>query len=424
MGISDDDARNAENHFSGRLDDPPSRDEGEQVMLLAAVALSVAWVAGPNYLGLPLTDYQGPAWWSALIVATGAAAAWAIWNRWPNAGLLALGQVVASGIADRLVRPIRLESDAQLAAAEAVRVLLDGSNPYAHEFTTVSTESASLGSVFPYLPGYMLYYRLSEAWAGTVDGADRWTSIGIVIALASLFPIVGFGRAALVSAIFGTWMLAGYRSLDGSSDTTVTFLILLGIVLLAYAHRDGGWHRGLVIASALAFSWAILFKQFAWIIAPFVLLWLVRSRGPWRLWGGIQAALFLAATIPFLLADPGPFLTNVLILDSHRNVWGLNLWASVQRYVGVDALPSVAVLHIVQFGIVALAALVLVRRSGPDSLADAVFRGAAVMFLLIFLGTWTTSPYYIPVVVLLMAAAALRPRLSCIGVGKSPIALV
>lgn len=185
-------------------------------------------------------------------------------------------------------------------------------------------------------------------------------------------------------------------------------MLLLGIVLLALAHREGEWHSGLIVASALVCSWAILFKQFAWIVVPFLLLWLYRNKGPWKLWGGIQAALFTVVTVPFLIADPGRFLTNVLILDSHRNIWGLNVWASFQRYLGVDTMPPVGLLHLIQYAIVAAVAFYFFRKAGPLSLADAVFRAAAILFLLIFLGTWTTSPYYIPVVVLLLAAAALN----------------
>jgi uncharacterized membrane protein len=222
-----------------------------------------------------------------------------------------------------------------------------------------------------------------------------------------LSVVVGPGRAAIATALYGTFNLAAVRSVDGSNDTALAFLVILALVLLSFSEREGRAGRMFFVASAVVFAWALVFKQFSWLLYPFVLRYMYCRRAPWRLHAAIAIGLAAVVTLPFFLGAPTDFLRNVFGgLTYHKNVWGLNLWSAIET-ISPDFIAAVTSV----IPIIGIATLLFVMseliRVGVDDLGVAIFQSLVVLFVVLFLARWTTSPYYTYASAVLAAAIAL-----------------
>jgi len=365
-------------------------------MLLATIALGIFHV-------VESTDFERPQWWTAALLLAGVLLVAAVLRDARAADWAVLGYAVAVGAADRIARAPVPGSDVLAVTREAIGVLFGGGNPYTHTYLSSNPPA----SPFPYPPGEILFYAIPELLVGDIRTADAWAGVGIIALLASLAAVIGPARAALATALYGAFGLAAYRSLDGSNDTALAFLVVFASTLLAFALTGGGARRALLIASAVMFSWALLFKQLAWALYPFVLAHLRRRGVDWRLHGLVTLGLTAALLVPFAVLDPAALWRSFsAALTFHQNVWGLNLW-SVLRTIApgaVDALaPYLAPIPVLAMGI---AGVFFLRRPAPD-LGGALLQGLAVLFVGLFTARWTTSPYYTFASAVLAAAIAL-----------------
>ena len=227
--------------------------------------------------------------------------------------------------------------------------------------------------------------------------------------IASLAPLVGDGLAALAIGTLAVAVDIIFHSTDGSNDTAASFLVLLGIVALAwsFAARERA-ATALWWGSAVAFGWVIAFKEYALPIAVFVALFLWRgdtrrARG-WIVACAATAAVFI---VPFLAWNPVAFVSNVGgALLVHHNVWGRNLWHDDLGYVPPVAEALAPLIPVVMLAAFAGTAVALWRRPAPN-LGAAFLQGCALVAVLFVLARWTTSVYYVFLAPLVMSGVAL-----------------
>jgi hypothetical protein len=375
---------------------PPRISSIEQVLLLAAIALGMFWA-------LQATNYASVQWYTVALLLAGFISCWFVVRSASFAPWITLVYAAAVGIADRLPRVPFSESDVLKATTEALGVLAQGQNPYAHFFTSTNPP----GSLLPYPPGEILFYAIPRALFGQVFEVDKWTGIGVVLTLAALAACVGPARAAIATALYATFGQAAALSVDGSNDTSLAFLLVLAIVLLAFSERRLPGDRIYFYASAIAFAWALAFKEFAWLLYPFILTHLYRRGDTWLRYAAVSFIPAAILTLYFFALSPGDFLHNVAgEITVHKDIFGVNLWSGLHAIApqAVDAVRPVLPI----IGLIAGAAIAIPLLLRPARLlSTAIFQGLAVIFVALFFPRWTAAPYYAGAAAVLTAAIAL-----------------
>jgi len=243
------------------------------------------------------------------------------------------------GASDRFSRiPLLNGSDVLRATQEALVNLLHGLNPYTVPLTSTIPPGSPLvsppGELFWYLPAHLFFGDITRV--DTVAGILTTAAIGIVGLRA------GWDRVALPAMLYATWGIGAFRAVDGSNDVSAAFMVVLALAILVFADRDTRFGKVAFVVSAIAFGWAVAFKQFAVVILPLVLRHLAVAGRDWRRYGAISLATIAIFVVPFLLWAPGAFLSQQLAtLTFHTDVWGANLLALLQEYTDVDRLVGV-----------------------------------------------------------------------------------
>jgi hypothetical protein len=313
--------------------------------------------------------------------------------------------VLALGVYLRAAAADNRSSDVMLATNEALATLFAGSNPYAHVYAMTDPP----GGLFGYPPGELAFYGAAHVLGLNVFRVDMLAGIAGLSLIACLAPLVGSGLAALAIGTVAAAVDVIFHATDGSNDTAASFLVLAGIVALAWSLASAGnTARTLWWTSAIAFGWVVAFKEYALPIAVFVALFLWRTdarRG--RAWIAAAAATTVAFVLPFFVWNPAAFVSNVVgALFVHHNIWGRNLWHDAVNFVpgAGDALaPFVPAFMLLAF---AGAGIALWRRPAAN-LGAAFLQGCALVAILFVFARWTTSVYYIFLTPLAMAGVAL-----------------
>ena len=363
---------------------PPRVNNGLQDRHLALVAVlaGVMWSIGAVDLSEPGIERVG-----LLLTGIALGVAGALGR---DVGLGAGLYAVAVGGVERIQRDL-LEggSDVLRATAEAIDVLMRGGNPYDH----VMLSTDPLGSPFVYPPGEFLYYLLPYRGFGEIGRVETWAGILTIAVLVIAGVRVGAGRAALVAMLYAVWGIAAFRTTDGGNDVSAALLVVVGFVALAFTSLPAPRGRIAFAVSAVAFGWALAFKQFAVLVWPFALRHLAVTGAPWRRYLLVSGGVAAAMTLPFVLWSPGAFLSQQWqALTFHDQVWGLNLLNTLLRFRTVDGLLAA----FFALEIVATTALVVVGlRARLATIGSAALVGAAVLVVPLLLAKWTTQSYFV-----------------------------
>ena len=296
---------------------------------------------------------------------------------------------VLIGISERISRsPLLDGSDVLRATQEAIVNLLHGLNPY----TVPLTSTIPPGSPLVYPPGELLWYLPAHLFFGDITRVDTVAGILTTVAISIAGLRAGWDRVALPAVLYATWGIGAFRAVDGSNDVSAAFMVVLALAILVFADRDTRVGRVAFVLSAIAFGWAVAFKQFAIVILPLVLRHLAVAGRDWRRFGIISLATIAVFVVPFLVWAPGAFLSQQLAtLTFHTEVWGANLPALLQEYIDVTTwLPFFFAAEIV----VTLGIFGLFLRARLATLGIAAFAGCAVILAALLLARWTTQPYY------------------------------
>ncbi|HEY8657186.1 MAG TPA: hypothetical protein VIN34_10685 [Candidatus Limnocylindria bacterium] len=325
--------------------------------------------------------------------------------RGPGIPLLAGGYALAIGASERIARiPLVDGSDVVRATTEAIQTLLLGANPYAH----IMQSTIPVGSPFVYPPGEFLFYLPAYLLVGDLYRVDTVTgilSIGLIVAAGWR---VGWERVALPAMLYATWGVGAFRAVDGSNDVSAAFLVIAGLVALAFADPRTRLGRMLFVVSAVALGWAMAFKQFSVVIVPLVVRHLAVSGRDWRRYAVIAVGTATAFVLPFLLWDPRAFVAQQLAtLTFHQDLWGINLLNFLAPYHDVEPFYP---LFFAGEALLTLLALALALRARLETIGIAAFAGCGVVLVALLLARWSTQPYFIYVGAIACTALALVDR--------------
>jgi hypothetical protein len=293
------------------------------------------------------------------------------------------------GTSERISRaPILDGSDVLRATQEALANLLQGLNPYTVPLTTTIPP----GSPLAYPPGELLWYLPAHLLFGDLTRVDTVAGILTTAAIGIAGLRAGWERVALPAMLYATWGIGAFRAVDGSNDVSAAFMVVLGLAILVFADRDTRGGRLAFVLSAVAFGWAVAFKQFAIVILPLVLRHLAVAGRDWRRYGLISGGTVAVLVVPFLVWDAGAFLSQQLaVLTFHQDVWGANIAALLQQYIDLTpVLPFFFAAEIIG----TIVALALFLRARLPTLGAATLAGCGVILVALLLARWTTQPYY------------------------------
>jgi len=316
--------------------------------------------------------------------------------------------VVADALWTRLLsvgeHPREVRRDVVRATTEAIQTLLLGGNPYVH----VMQSTIPVGSPFVYPPGEFLFYLPSYLLVSDIYRVDTITgvlSIGLIL-LAGLR--VGWDRVVLPAMLYATWGVGAFRAVDGSNDVSAAFLVIVGLVALAFADPRTRAGRIAYVVSAVALGWAMAFKQFSVVIVPLVLRHLAVSGRDWRRYAAVSVGTAAAFVVPFLLWDPQAFIAQqIASLTFHENLWGINFLNFFAQYGDVTPYYRLFFLGEVVLTLLGFAFAIRARLA---TVGMAAFAGCGVILIALLLARWSTQPYFIYVGAIACAALALVDR--------------
>jgi len=285
-------------------------------------------------------------------------------------------------------QPLENYSDVLRATREALDVFVHAhGNPYTHVFTS----TYPIGSPFPYPPGEFLFYLPAYLWFDDLTRVDLLASIAITACIVIAGLRVGFGRVAIPAMLYATWLYSSFHAGDGSNDTSAAFLVILAIVLLALHERRP--NRWLFVLSAVAFGWAVAFKQFAvFVLVPTVRYLAVNVDARWRRYLAIAGGTIAVFGLPFFVQDPGAFLGQQLAaLTFHTERDGVNVASALARLgMVLPATVFTALELAAAAGFLLWTAIRPLRNLGQVTLA-----GSLAITVVILLAWWTSQDYWL-----------------------------
>lgn len=247
------------------------------------------------------------------------------WPAWAGTGLVvavALALLLPSTLLQIGLReatgPWFFTNDSTYQIELAGDAILDGESPYGHDyrfsgmerfysFDGTASERIREREVplvhYAYFPGTAIS---SAAWRAVVPAPfDDYRVFVLLATLGGLFAALAFRgplewRLALGALVVAN-PIAVRSAWFGQNDAPALTLLILAFALAS---------RGRFRWAAAALAGAVLFKQFALIALPFLVLMLIKQRVPraelWRC-AAVFAGVCAAAILPFLIADPAAF---------------------------------------------------------------------------------------------------------------------
>lgn len=190
---------------------------------------------------------------------------------------------------------------------EATVLVINGENPYQHHLAangttyptptmdggTVTQYSYPAGGIVTMLPQYalgMTGVRLTPTLMSV--------GIGVVVLAGADNDLALLAPATLLAGDLVTWPLTGLTDA----------IWILPLCLAAY------WWTERLLPSAVAYGFAASVEQIPWFIGPFLLVWLLRDRGPVPAgkWLGAGLVTFTAINLPFIIWNPSVWLSGAL----------------------------------------------------------------------------------------------------------------
>jgi hypothetical protein len=277
--------------------------------------------------------------------------------RWQVGPLAALALFVAG--VDLRLDTQALGSDVLIVTRAAIEHALGGGNPYGVGFP----QSTPPGAPYPYGPLALLWY-LPPVDARQIELAVSFVILGLLAARGHLLGLAIYACAPVLIHSAG----------DGSNDTSLGLLLLVGLAVMPRRPLLGSLGIGLAIAfKPTALAWAL--PVVGWAGVP-GLIGLLASAG----------ALWLPAAIAW-----GP----VAIVESIVRAATLHRWPfyslayAAQRFDLL--LPGWLYAAIALGGSAALAVAGLFRVRSADGV---IGWGAAIFLVALFAGYWSTYAYF------------------------------
>jgi len=365
------------------------------------VVRAPAYAAGALIAAVAIAGARAVAWRRDVLVAV--AAATVVLLLVP-ATLLAVGLRAGS-------RPSVYTNDSTYQIEAAGDLLLDGHDPYGHDYRDTGLQrwyetvrqptdqgKAALDH-FAYFPGTALAAAAWRLLPGPLDDFRLLVLLCTIALLPAALALPGpFAVRLAGGAMLAANPLAVRAAWFGTADAPS---LLLLVVTFAFAAR------GRAASAGAALAGAVLMKQFALVAVPFLALALL-ARGGVRRGAVAFGAVALAGFLPFLVADPGAFWSDTVAYgaDTYRII-GYGLAGLLVEAGAVSRTGSYpfALLALLVWAPVTAWLLVTQRRRAAASLAAAAAGFAGSVFALLWVGRVFQSSYLIwPLTGLVLAA--------------------
>jgi len=303
---------------------------------------------------------------------------------WRGSFALRLGLLLAAGLCLRVLGLYTWEinpavRDMLALVGSAQDSFVAGHNPYA-------LHAMQHGSELPltYLPGLWLGYGVPRLLGLDLRLMGPVAELALFVLLALLTRRIADERRpsaqALVTCFAAVWLFSPSVQWNVIYAEPALWWGLLGCTLALTFGRRFGW-------AALALGYAIATRHFAVVIAPFLLLYFVRTRGlraslPYLALTSTVAVLLIA---PFVLADSEIFWFGTFRwlreYGPAHVAWFIDRFGLLSFFMERDAL---ATLPLVQAGFVAVCLLgaCLVKRERIPALTATALHGFILLNLL------------------------------------------
>ena len=294
-------------------------------------------------------------------------------------------------------------SDVLNSVDEALRTLFSGGNPYDHSYVT--TQPA--GGVMPYPPAQLLLHL--PGWlVGGYQGARLTELAASIVGMTALAwlalrfaPAMGLVGLALYSGLPNLIELTG----DGSNDTSAGVVVLLAILILAWATRRSfaGWSA---IAAGVAVGLTLATKQSTLLFAITLSFYVFAAhRSALGRYLAAIAGTLLVVSIPFLFLGPLAYVHGIAVIPTHTDVYGWNIWV-LFKGLGWPLAPTSLMVTLINL-FIPLAVLLAVARLCARGVGAAVIAGVLTTLAALLSAPWTTHAYFALVLAPLAAIPAL-----------------
>ncbi|HEV2529656.1 MAG TPA: glycosyltransferase family 39 protein [Thermomicrobiales bacterium] len=341
-----------------------------------------------------------------LIAAFGILTLLACFRRYRIAAPMTILVGLATGTYFRVSATPFQGSDTLLVTRAGIDVMTSGGNPYSQFYDVAIPPS----TYFPYFIGEPAFYWIHLKLFGDIFHADLVSGVITLLLFAALVPIVGWFRSAAAVTLYAVSEQTVMTAASGSNDVSLMLLVTTAVVLLIYSEArrtSDRWRLPLLVLAALFMGWALLFKVFALVFFPFIVLALRQRGGRWLLFGGIAAGLFTVAMAPYAIDDIGGVVNSLTLAGVPRDVWGFNIWTLINTQAPNFVIRMDSWIGKIQFPLTILLGLWLLLRRRSD-LGSAILAGLAVCFSLVFLAKWTSGAYYSGFLTVLLLGLAIR----------------
>lgn len=304
----------------------PAPDTGQDSVLRYSTVIAPASVAFTVFLVTLPSAYSGTYAVTAVSVAASAAviAAWTAKKQ--QAGFASLMALVVLFSWLHLSQTGQFQTDEIFLDYYASHLALRGIDPYtANIAQSLVVQHVPLADLTPLLSGgffsgmdypalsflVMLPFDIVHADAGVVPLTFFLVSLVLVYMVAWKREGAWAGALAVAMILmdFGLVSLAS----NGDMDTVWVFFLLLSEILMARSTLASGVSYGLSVAA----------KQIPLLVAPFMLVYLVRQRG-WRsaaIFALSSVLSFMAIDLPYIAASPASFLSEVARPETGALIW-------------------------------------------------------------------------------------------------------
>jgi hypothetical protein len=285
---------------------------------------------------------------------------------------------------------------------ESARFLLRGVNPYAADFSATPLREVAIPGILrhnPYLPASFLLPAPLIALADRLQVPFDQRLIYLLLYAAGVWlaprAFLHRGAGELARTCFALNPLVVPYLVVGRNDIYVISFLLFACVALV---------RRRCLAFFLCLALASAVKQFAWFVAPFLLVcaWSAWPRPELRRGLLAGAGLFALLVLPFLAWNPTAFLDAIyrfnagLLPDSYplggTPGFGFAMLAAELGWAGRDAYFSLTPYLVLTAAPLAVLALLRLRRR--PLLADALLAAFLVSFWVFFFSRVFNNNYF------------------------------
>lgn len=324
--------------------------------------------------------------------------------------LVALGPQATAIYYRHKAKPFNYITDSAVQTEEAVKMVLNGENPYVEDYYKTPLEPMDPKSPglqhYVYLPATFL---LPIPFYVIIKGVLGWFDLRMVYMLFYILLIYSVTRLTpnhiyqrCLIMVFALNPDVVYYFVYGTNDIMATTCLVISIVLLA--KRRCLW-------SAVLFGVALLTKQFILLVLPFYLLYLygqgaspIRDKdGQWSpivKAGAVILAMVIVFALPFVLWNFNAFIDDVirdpygtLATSWHIAGWGLSKAALETGLIKSqnDYFPALPFYIVV---LLPLVAAMFWKQFKRNDIRTMLLAGAIAIFVFVTFSRFTHNNYF------------------------------